>query len=226
MLAIALRSFSQVLSPPFRAILWKSLGITIALLVVVWAAIQGGVAYFVELDQYPWLSWGISFLAGIGAFIGLGFLVAPVTAVFAGLFQDDVAELVEARDYPADVPGRAMPLLPSLLLSLKFLGVVILGNLFALMLLLVPGINVIIFFVVNGYLLGREFFEFAAMRFVSPQEARALRRARSGTVFLGGLVIAALLAVPILNLLAPIFATVLMVHLYKRVSGSARPVAA
>ncbi len=67
-------------------------------------------------------------------------------------------------------------------------------------------------------LLGREFFEFAAMRHRPPAEARAFRQAHSGTVFLSGLAIAGFLAVPFLNLLTPIFATVMMVHLNKRLT--------
>ena len=97
------------------------------------------------------------------------------------------------------------------------------GNIVALILLLIPGVNIIAFFIVNGYLLGREFFEFAAMRFRSEAEAKALRRRHAGTVFLAGLVIAAFLAVPVLNLLTPLFAAAMMVHLHKMVAaGEAR----
>ena len=85
-------------------------------------------------------------------------------------------------------------------------------------LLLIPGINLIAFFLVNGYLLGREFFEFAAMRYRSPAEARLFRAKHAGTVFLSGLVLAAFLAVPLLNLLTPLFAAGMMVHLHKKLS--------
>ena len=85
-----------------------------------------------------------------------------------------------------------------------------------------PGVNIAAFFVVNGYLLGREFFEFAAMRHRSPDEAKALRRRYSGTVFLAGLLIAAFISVPILNLLAPLFAAAMMVHLYKMIAATDR----
>jgi CysZ protein len=142
-----------------------------------------------------------------------------VTALIAGLFLDDVAELVERTGYPADPPGKAMPAIAALWLSLKFLGVVILGNIVALLLLLVPGINVAAFFVVNGYLLGREFFEFAAMRHRPEADARAMRRRNRLTVFLAGLVIAAFLAVPLLNLLTPLFAAAMMVHLHKMMAA-------
>ncbi|MDD7909732.1 MULTISPECIES: sulfate transporter family protein [Pseudovibrio] len=224
MIAAALRSFSQVFQPEYRHILLKSIGLTIGLLAVIWIVIQALFANFVELP-YPWLETVLGILTGVGAFIGLGFLIAPASALFVAFYQDDIAELVEQRDYPYDPSGKALPVLQSLGIALKFLGVVILGNICALLLLLVPGVNLVAFFLVNGYLLGREFFEFAAMRFMSPEDARALRRANGGTVFFGGLLIALVLAVPILNLITPMFATIYMVHIFKQLRGRA-PVAA
>lgn len=217
MIASALRALTQIFEPPLRAIFWKTLGYTLLLLLLVWVALNGAVATLVVLP-YPWLETALSLLTGIGAIFLLGFLVAPVTAVIAGILQDDIAEVVERGDYPADPPGKEMPLAQALPQAIKFTGVVIAGNLLALVLLLVPGVNLIAFAVVNGYLLGREFFEFAAMRFRAPAEARAFRRQHSTTVFLAGLAIAGFLAIPLLNLLTPIFATVLMVHLHKRLT--------
>lgn len=217
MISSALRALTQIFEQPLRAIFWKTLGYTLLLLLLVWVALNGAVATLVTLP-YPWLETVLSLLTGIGAIFVLGYLVAPVTAVIAGILQDDIAEVVERGSYPQDPPGRAMPLAQAIPQAIKFTGVVILGNIFALLLLLVPGVNLIAFFVVNGYLLGREFFEFAAMRHRSPAEARAFRRAHSGTVFLSGLAIAGFLAVPFLNLLTPIFATVMMVHLNKRLT--------
>jgi CysZ protein len=144
--------------------------------------------------------------------------LAPVTAIIAGFFLDDVADVVEKRDYPGDPPGRPLPFGQAIAGSVKFLGVVLVGNFIALLLLFIPGVNLIAFFLVNGYLLGREFFEFAAMRFRSPEQARLFRVKHTSTVFLAGLVIAAFLAVPIVNLLTPLFAAGLMVHLHKLLS--------
>ncbi|MFC3327297.1 sulfate transporter family protein [Mesorhizobium cantuariense] len=215
----------ELLSPPFRAVFVKTLGLTVLALVALWF----GLTSLVEWLALPWLqtllrgmpSWA-GWLGGIIAAIALAFgmalLIAPVTAVVAGLFLDDIAEVVERTDYPGDPTGRAMPALRSLVLSMRFLGVVILGNIVALLLLLVPGVNIAAFFIVNGYLLGREFFEFAAMRFRAEEEARALRRHYAGTVFLAGLLIAAFLAVPLLNLVTPLFAAAMMVHLHKAIS--------
>ncbi|MEK1895945.1 MAG: sulfate transporter family protein [Rhizobium sp.] len=211
-----------------RSVFWKVLGLTFLVLAGLWLALRSAFMSFVfpwiasffpaMPDWAGWLGFVFAIAAAIGLALGLALLLSPVTALIAGLFLDDVAEVVEKRDYPFDPPGTAMPLGPAIASSIKFLGVVILGNIVALFLLFVPGINLIAFFLVNGYLLGREFFEFAAMRFRSPQEARSFRAKHAATVFLAGLVIAAFLAIPIVNLLTPLFAAGLMVHLHKLIS--------
>lgn len=222
-------AFGQLFSAEFRAVFLKTLGLTLLALVALWF----GLKEIFEWLAWPWIdaflpampSWGgwlgfiAAILAGIGLALGLALLIGPVTAMVAGLFLDDIAETVERNDYPRDPPGKALPALASFVMALKFFGVVILGNLLALLLLLIPGVNIGAFFVVNGYLLGREFFEFAAMRFRPEVEAKALRRKHAGTVFLAGLVIAAFLAVPLLNLLTPLFAAAMMVHLHKMIAA-------
>lgn len=219
---------SRLLTPPFRAVLWKSLGFTIATLIAVWFAIRGVFEYLAN----PWISqytmglpeWtgflGLfsSIIAGIALSLALGLLIAPVTALVASFFLDEVADVIEAEDYPDQPKGRALPLGESIIHALKFAAIVVVGNLFALLLLLVPGVNIMAFFLVNGYLLGREYFEFAAMRFRPAVEARAMRRKHSFTVMLAGLLIAAMLSVPILNLLTPLFAAAMMVHIHKTIS--------
>jgi CysZ protein len=217
---------SRLFSPEFRSVFLKTLGLTVLALVALWLGIEGLFGWlalpWIEalLPGLPsWAGWLGAIIAGIAVAVGMALLIAPVTAIVAGLFLDDIAEVVERIDYPGDPPGRAVPALLSLVLAIRFFGVVILGNIVALLLLLVPGINIAAFFVVNGYLLGREFFEFAAMRFRPQAEARALRKRHSGTVFLAGLVVAAFLAVPLLNLLTPLFAAAMMVHLHKAISA-------
>lgn len=218
MLNDALESLRDIFTPPFRSVLLKSLGLTLALLVLFWIGLEGVLQTFLT-SQDTWVNAILSVLAGVGLIIGLGFLVAPVTTLIAGLFLDDIAETVETTRFAGDPVGRAMPLGRSLIITLRFTGIVILGNLFALALLLVPGVNVIAFFVVNAYLISREYFEAAAMRYRPPEEARAMRRAYAPKVFVAGLLIAALLAVPILNLVTPLFATALMVRLHKTLSA-------
>ncbi|PRD43353.1 cysteine biosynthesis protein CysZ [Phyllobacterium phragmitis] len=221
-------ALQRLFTPEFRSVLWKSLGATVLVLVALWVALRQLFVYMAwpYLDQLlpglpqwaGWLGTIAAIFASLGLALALALLIAPVTAIIASLFLDDAAEVIEREDYPADPPGKALPIIRSIILSLKFLGVVILGNIFALFLLFVPGVNIIAFFVVNGYLLGREYFEFAAMRFLSEDEAKALRSKYGGTVFLAGLVIAVFLAIPIVNLLTPLFAAAMMVHLHKAIS--------
>ncbi len=221
-------AFINLFARETRGVFWKVLALTLAALLVLWFAIRKLFVWLALpwIDQLipgvpewaGWLGLVIGVFASIGLALALALLISPITAGIAGFFLDDVAEVVEKRDYPYDPPGEAMPLGASIISALRFLGVVIIGNIVALLLLLVPGINIIAFFLVNGYLLGREFFEFAAMRYRSQAEARSFRRQNRGTVLLGGFVIAAFLAVPILNLLTPLFAAGLMVHLHKMIS--------
>jgi len=194
------------------------MGLTILLLIALVVLLQNLADVFITVSS-PWVDTAIAFLTGFGLFIGAGFLIAPVMSVFAGLFLDEISEVVEERDYPHDEPGAPMPLGRSLVLSARFLLLVVGVNLVALFLLLVPGINLIIFFLANGYLLGREYFQFVAMRFYSEADASALRSRHSTTIMFAGLMIAGLLAVPILNLLTPLFATAFMVHVFKRLDG-------
>jgi len=212
---------NELFAPRFRSVMFKSIGITILLFVGMWFLAEAALSSFLLplLPPWPWLTTGIVFLLGAGIFIGAGFLLAPTTAIVAGLFLDDVAEHVEKKYYPEDPAGKAMPIVPSLWLSGKFFLIVVLANLVALLLVLVLGLGVIIFFLVNGYLLGREYFQFAAMRFRGEADASALRKRYSLEVFLGGLLLAGMLSIPILNLFTPVFAAAMMVHLYKELDG-------
>jgi len=222
-------TIGQLFTPPFRSVFFKTIGLTLLLMVGVWFGAKELFDYLALpwIDHlFPglpsWVGWvGLvaAIIAGVGLALVLSLLIAPVSAIVAGIFLDDIAEAVERDSYPHDAPGTALPLGQSMVMSVKFFGVVVIGNLIALLLLLVPGVNLIAFFVVNAYLLSREFFQFAAMRFHTEAEARALRRRYSGTIFLAGFVIAAFLSVPILNLLTPLFGAAMMVHLHKAISA-------
>ena len=220
MLTAAGQAFRGLFTPPFRAVLFKSVGFTIALLVLLIAALVWAFGYFVTLPG--WAETTIQWLGGGALVIGSIFLVPPASSLVAGLYLDAIAGAVERQHFPQDPPGRELPVAKSIGLALRFFFVVAAVNILALFLLLVPGVNLVAFYIGNGYLLGREYFEMAAMRHIPTAEARALRKANRGTVFLGGLIIAGLASVPILNFLTPLFATGFMVRMYKGLAARAR----
>ena len=213
MLAAAGQAFRELFTAPFRAVLFKCVAFTIGLLALLIIGIEWSFGHFVAWPD--WIEKTVQWLGGLGLVVGSVFLIPPVTSLIAGLYLDDIAAVVEKEHYPNDPPGRELATLPAIGLALKFFIVVLLVNLLALFLLLIPGINLVAFYIGNGYLLGREYFELAAMRHVAPADARRLRKANRLTVFLCGLVIAGLASVPILNLVTPLFATAFMVRVYK-----------
>jgi CysZ protein len=219
MIEDALAALTQIFSPPFRATLIKSLALTIGVLIIAWFALDRLALGYLEIGP-RWLATALAVLAGLGLFVGLAFLVAPITSLTAGLFLDDIALIVEKEIDPGGPPGRPIPLGTAAILALRFAGLSILVNLIALALLLAPGVNLFAFLAANGYLLGREYFELAAMRYRSFEEARAMRRHFGLRIFLAGLIIAAFVAVPVLNLCTPLFATAFMTRLHKRLSAN------
>ena len=219
MIAAALLALRQAFSQPFRAILLKTVGLALVFLVLLGVLLQTLAAKLIDFSNQNY-DWAAAILSGLGIVVALFFLVPPVVSLVAGFFQDRIADLVESSHYPQDGPGRELPTGRSILLATRFALLVLAVNIGALLLLLVPGINIIAWWLANGYLLGREYFEFAAMRYMSEDEARALRRSRRGMVFIAGLFVAAFMAIPVLNLATPLVASAFMIHIFK---GMKRP---
>ncbi|MDX7952708.1 sulfate transporter family protein [Lichenihabitans sp. Uapishka_5] len=222
MFADAAAAFSEIFTPAFRTVFWKVLGVTLAILAVLVVGLHHGLLSLLTLP-YPWLQALASLLASLGLLVGSVFLVAPVSAIVAGFFVDDLAERVERDVDPAGVPGRPISIGASVWLGIRF-GVVSLGvTLLAIGLLFVPGINAVAFLAANTYLFGRQYFEFAALRFHDYGQAAALRQRHGLLVFSAGFLIAVFVSVPVLNLLTPLFGTALMVRVHKRIMRRALP---
>lgn len=216
MFSDALRALRETFSAPFRRVLWLSLAATIVVLALFGAGLQWALDALPAFGT-PWLDTTLEWIARFFAVVVIVPLVHPVVSLVAGFFLERIAGEVEARDYPGDPPGRDQPIIQSLIVALRFTVVLIVVNLVALPFYLVPGINLALFWIVNGYLLGREYFELVALRHLPVEGMRALRLRHRLRIFLAGVVIAAFATVPFLNLLAPLFGTALMVHTAKRI---------
>ncbi len=215
MLEYALAAIDQIFSKPFRAVLLKALLLTFALLGLVFVGVEAGLEKLVSASvtfPYAWLASAVTILGGIGLFVGLAFLVVPISFVVAGFFFDELADVVERDLDPQGPRGRASPAAEALLVSLRFAAISLVVNLVALALWFVPGLNALAFLGANAYLLGRGTFELAALRFVPLGEVHRLRALHSVRLFLAGLVMAGFAAVPVLNLLSPLFVVAFMVR--------------
>ena len=214
----ALAAFGEIFTPPFRAALWSILAITLIVLVAASVALHQALAGLVT-PPYPWLATLLAVIEALGLALASVFLVAPASALVAGFFVDDLAAKVEADLGPSGSIGRPLPIGRALWLSLRFAALSLIVMAVALGLLLVPGVNAVAFLAANAYLSGRQYFEFAALRHRSIDEATMLRRAHPGAIYGAGFVIAVLLSVPVLNLVTPLFGTALMVRVHRRLAA-------
>jgi uncharacterized protein involved in cysteine biosynthesis len=236
MLNAAAKALAQMFTPPFRAVLLKSIGLAILVLIIFgiglhrllgWLAGIGesyleGVAGQGMATPLHALLWVLAILAGFGLVAGAVFLMPAVTSFVASFFSDEIAAEVEHMHYPADPPGVPIALTRATIEGVKTGLLALLVYLIAMPFVLFAGLGFLIFFVATAYLLGREYFLLVAMRFHSVEEAKSFRKLHHATIFTAGLFIAAFVSIPILNLATPLFGTAFMVHMYKRLIGPRR----
>jgi uncharacterized protein involved in cysteine biosynthesis len=232
MLDDAIKAIAQMFAPPLRAVLWKSIGLALLLIIALAAALERVIVRLVGLGSTSTetalgphahlavdaIAWLISVAAGLGILVGSVMLMPAVTAFVASFFADEIAEQVERRHYPGDPPEKALTLGQAVAEGGKTALLALVVYVCALPFLLLAGLGAVLFFLATAWLLGRAYFELAAMRFRSAAEAKAFRRYHAASVFAGGILIALFVSIPIVNLATPLFATAFMVHMHKRLS--------
>ena len=219
------RALSQLSDTRFLKVMGIGIGLTIALLAACTIGVQWLLPDSISLPWFGEILWMTKLLSGfvLVAMIGLSVvLMVPVASLFTGFFLDRIVDAVEARHY-TDLPTpNHVPLTDTIIDSAKFLGLLIAVNLCALILYLVfTPIAPILFWMVNGFLLGREYFQMVAMRRLGRKGANQLRAQNKGVVYLAGVLMAVPLTIPFLNLLIPVIGVATFTHLYHRVSGGA-----
>ncbi len=232
MLSAYLTALRQLADPPIRRVIWRVAAWTaaayLALGFAMWTLIAGfdpGAAFaFITIG---WLNAvlvaTLGFIVGIlGIFVFFAvfwILFVAIVQVIGGFYLEDVATAVEARHFAGLPPTSPPPVGDTIFAALRFFAMLVGLNLLALPLYLIPLFGLVVFYVVNGYLLGREYFDMVAMRRLDAASARALRRGERGQVFVAGLITTVMLSIPGLNLIAPIVATAAMVHLFEAMPG-------
>ena len=223
-------ALGQMADARFRKVVALGVALSLALLFGVYAGFVQLIDWVTpETLTLPWvgevhwvkdlLGWG-SILLMIGLSV---FLMVPVAALFSGFFIDDVAQAVEDRHYPALPPVPRQRFYESFVGSVNFFGVLVAVNLLALLGYgLVGPFAPLMFWAVNGYLLGREYFQTVAMRRMDRKAAKALRKQYSGKIWLAGTLMAAPLSLPFVNLLIPVLGVATFTHLFHRIGRESR----
>jgi uncharacterized protein involved in cysteine biosynthesis len=208
----------------FRRVLLLGLVLTVALLVAVYAAFLGFLQWSVGeeatlplVGEITWLKDLLTW-SSVGVMLILSvFLMVPVASAITSMFLEDVADAVEQRHYPDLPPVEPTPFLDAVTDTLSFLGVIIVANLMALVLYaFFAPLALFIFWGMNGFLLGREYFTLAAMRRVGRERAKELRSQHLLTIWVAGVLMAMPLSVPLINLVIPIIGAATFTHIFHR----------
>jgi CysZ protein len=225
-----LQSLGQLGDRRFRRVLVLGVLLALALLFAVYAAFLQALWWLTpDSIDIPIIGpvTGVETLLGWASvllMLGLSmFLMVPVASAFTGFFLEDVADAVEDRHYPALPPATALPWTEALRQSVNFLGLVIAVNVLALFLYPFAGpFMPVVFWSVNGFLLGREYFTMVALRRLPPAEAKALRSRNFGRIWLAGTLMAAPLSIPLVNLVIPVLGAATFTHLFHRMMIAGR----
>ena len=224
------RALGQLGDRRFRRVVFLGVLLALALLFAVYALFLQLIWWFspdtIDLPVIGPVS-GVDTLLGWASvffMIGLSiFLMVPVASAFTGIFLEDVADAVEDAHYPNLPPATPLSLAEGLRQTVNFLGLVIAVNAVALFLypFVGPGIP-LVFWAVNGFLLGREYFSLVALRRLPATEVKAMRRRNRWTLWAAGTLMAAPLSVPILNLVVPVLGVATFTHIYHKLASAGR----
>ncbi len=195
--------------------MWFSIFSALITFVVLWTVI-GFLLRETSISQIGWLESAIDVLGGLATLALTWFLFPATVSGVIGLFLDQIAVCVEKRHYPTLPDAIGQSIGETVITSAKFFGILVILNILMLPFLFLGPLFPFVFYLVNGYLLGREYFELVASRRLPPAEVTKLRKAHQGSVLMVGIAIAFTLTIPLVNLLMPVVATSAMVHLYEK----------
>ena len=214
------KALSQLSDPRFRRVLGLGVGLTLALLFGATLGVQWLLPDTVSLPWFGEIRWLSSLLSGfvLVSMIGMSmFLMVPIASVFTGLFLDRIVDAVEAKYYAHLPPAQSVSLSDTFIDSLKFLALLIGVNLIAIVIyVLFTVLSPVIFWLVNGILLGREYFQLVAMRRLGRAGANALRKKHRFKIWMAGFLMAVPLSIPLVNLVVPVLGVAVFTHIFHR----------
>ena len=213
------KTLGQLPTAPFQRVLWLSIAGSLVTAIVLWFAINTTLneTNFVGLG---WLEWVFDKLGSLAAVILLILLLPAFIGLIASLMLESICRAVEARHYPHLPEARSQSIMEAIFIGLRFAVILIVLNILVLPLIFIPPVYFVVGWALNGYLLGREFFELVACRRLNASELRAMRRDNSVSTLTAGLVIAVISVIPFVNLILPLFGTAYMLHTFERLRSN------
>lgn len=207
------KAFAQLPDRTFRSVItWGIVGALLIFMILLTSV--SGFLMETVLVNIIWVDTLIDFLGPIATIVIVWLLFPAVATLIIGFLLDDIVQAVEDKHYPDLPAANKIPLNETIIEAVKFVLVMVVLNILALPLYLIPGSYLIIFYLLNGYLISREYFELVAQRRVGTRKAKALRKAYQGKLLIAGAGTAFLLTIPLVNLIAPVVGTAVMVHLF------------
>jgi CysZ protein len=225
------KALAQLGDPKLRRVLWISIFLSLLVFIGLWVGLWF-LGTVLPLDAIPGVSWlmetmgeAFDWLAGflfVGMLLLMTLMLFPaVVTIVVGFFLDQVADAVEARHYPSLPATRRISLSETVISTTRFALLTLVINLVALpfyiILLFAPPLNLVLFYMVNGYLISREYFELVAWRRLDPPTATQVRRRHRGRLMFAGILLAFLMTIPVVNLLTPVLGTAFMVHVFHHI---------
>ena len=220
-------ALAQLTDRKFQSVFWRSIGLTVAFLAATFYAFTFLIGWAIpDAITLPFIGEVTSFgaIASGGALIAMfllsAFLMFPVASLIIGFFIEDIADAVEAKHYPHLPPADNIRFVEIMIDATKFLGIMVLANLLALIIyfastLLAP----VIFWIVNGFLLGREYFQMVAARRIGMAAANKLRKKHFLEIWLAGIFMAIPLSIPVINLVVPLLGVAVFTHQFHRIQS-------
>ena len=219
MINLFLISFSQLPDPAFRRVIIKA--ILLSIFVFVFLAI---VVWFVLSETNLFTFWLFEafadMLGGITAIVIAWLLFPTLASFFITLFLEDIVEAVESRYYPNTLLEKTNNPSATFVISLRFTVIALFLNILAIpfyfFTIWFPPLGIFVFYCLNGYLLGREYFELVALRHIKLKDILSIRQSNSWQLFLFGSVTTFLFTIPIINFLTPILGVASMTHFFRK----------
>lgn len=214
MIAALLKALNQLPDPTFRRVVLKTLLWSIvlfaSLLTAAWWLLTS-----TQLFQWAWLESIVDVLGWVAGLIAAFVLFPGAALIIISFMLEPIARAVENKHFPELAAPRDQPVSEAVMIGLRYGAIAVVLNLIFLPLYFIPILNVFVFGALNGYLLGREYFELVALRRLDVPSMKAMWRRHRSRWCIAGVVITLMLSIPLVNWIMPVVALAFMLHIFE-----------